>query len=84
MPPVGFEPMISVLKRAKTVHALDRTATMIGKRMFIPVFEINILVPTCILFFWYITPLYSVKLLEQSEIMVKHCTNRVQGTVVAS
>jgi hypothetical protein len=26
MPPVGFEPTISVLERAKTVHALDRTA----------------------------------------------------------
>jgi hypothetical protein len=29
MPPVGFEPMISVLERAKTVLALDRTATAI-------------------------------------------------------
>jgi hypothetical protein len=27
MPPVGFEPMISVLKQVKTVHALDRVAT---------------------------------------------------------
>jgi hypothetical protein len=27
MPPVGFEPMISVLERAKIVHALDRAAT---------------------------------------------------------
>jgi hypothetical protein len=31
MPPVGFEPMISVLERAKTVRALDRAATAIGK-----------------------------------------------------
>jgi hypothetical protein len=30
MPQVGFEPMIPVFKRAKTVHALDRAATMIG------------------------------------------------------
>jgi hypothetical protein len=30
MPPVGFEPTISVLERAKTFHALDRTATVIG------------------------------------------------------
>jgi hypothetical protein len=30
MPPVGFKPMISVLERAKTVHALDRMATAIG------------------------------------------------------
>jgi hypothetical protein len=27
---VGFEPTISVLERAKTVHALDRAATAIG------------------------------------------------------
>jgi hypothetical protein len=30
MPPVGFEPTISVLKRAKTVHALDCAAIVIG------------------------------------------------------
>jgi hypothetical protein len=30
MPWIGFEPTIPVLERAKTVHALDRTATMIG------------------------------------------------------
>jgi hypothetical protein len=30
MPPVGFEPAISVLERTKTVHALDRAATVIG------------------------------------------------------
>jgi hypothetical protein len=30
MPPVGFEPKISVLERAKTVRALDRAATAIG------------------------------------------------------
>jgi hypothetical protein len=28
---VGFEPTIPVLERAKTVHALDRAATLIGK-----------------------------------------------------
>jgi hypothetical protein len=27
MPPVGFEPTISVLERAKSVRALDRAAT---------------------------------------------------------
>jgi hypothetical protein len=31
MPPVGFEPTISVLERAKTVRVLDRAATAIGK-----------------------------------------------------
>jgi hypothetical protein len=30
MPPVGFEPMISVLEKAKTVHALDRVAAVIA------------------------------------------------------
>jgi hypothetical protein len=30
MPYVEFEPTISALKLAKTVHALDRTATVIG------------------------------------------------------
>jgi hypothetical protein len=28
---VGFEPRIPVFERAKTVHALDRAATVIGK-----------------------------------------------------
>jgi hypothetical protein len=30
MPQVGFEPTSPVLERAKTVHALDRAATVIG------------------------------------------------------
>jgi hypothetical protein len=30
MPRMGFEPTIPVLKRKKTVHALDRAATLIG------------------------------------------------------
>jgi hypothetical protein len=29
-PQVGFEPMIPVFERAKTVHALDRAAIAIG------------------------------------------------------
>jgi hypothetical protein len=32
MPRVGFEPTIPVFKRAKTVHTLDRAATVIGVR----------------------------------------------------
>jgi hypothetical protein len=28
MPLMGFEPMITVLERVKTVHALDRAATV--------------------------------------------------------
>jgi hypothetical protein len=31
MPRVGFEPMVPVFEREKTVHALDRAATMIGQ-----------------------------------------------------
>jgi hypothetical protein len=31
MPRVGFEPTIPVLERAKTVHGLDRAATVIGQ-----------------------------------------------------
>jgi hypothetical protein len=30
MPRVGFEPTIPVFERAKTVHASDRVATVIG------------------------------------------------------
>jgi hypothetical protein len=30
MPQVGFEPTIPVFQRAKTVHALDRAAPLIG------------------------------------------------------
>jgi hypothetical protein len=33
MPPVGFETTIPVFKRTKTVHALDRAATVIGTCM---------------------------------------------------
>jgi hypothetical protein len=31
MPRVAFEPAIPVFERAKTVHALDRAATVIGR-----------------------------------------------------
>jgi hypothetical protein len=30
MPRVGFEPIIPVFERAKTVHAIDRAATVTG------------------------------------------------------
>jgi hypothetical protein len=30
MPWVGFEPIVPASKRAKTVHALDRSATVTG------------------------------------------------------
>jgi hypothetical protein len=32
MPRVEFEPTIPVFKRAKTVHALDLAATVIGRK----------------------------------------------------
>jgi hypothetical protein len=32
MPRVGFESTIPAFERAKTVHALDRAATVIGRR----------------------------------------------------
>jgi hypothetical protein len=31
MPRVGSEPTIPVFERAKTIHALERTATVIGR-----------------------------------------------------
>jgi hypothetical protein len=34
MPPVGFQPKISVLEQAKTVHALDHIANVIGRTIF--------------------------------------------------
>jgi hypothetical protein len=33
MPRVGFEPTIPVFERAKSVHALDRVATVIDTRL---------------------------------------------------
>jgi hypothetical protein len=36
MPQAGFELMIPVFERAKTVHALDRAATVIGRSTGIP------------------------------------------------
>jgi hypothetical protein len=33
MPGVGFEPTISASKRAKTVHVLDRSATVTGNKL---------------------------------------------------
>jgi hypothetical protein len=37
MPPVGFQPTISVLERATTVHALERAATVIGRMSLVSV-----------------------------------------------
>jgi hypothetical protein len=35
MPQVGFEPTIPVVEGAKTLHALDRVATVIGEFLHI-------------------------------------------------
>jgi hypothetical protein len=35
MPPVGFEAILPVFERAKKVHDLDRTATVIGPILLI-------------------------------------------------
>jgi hypothetical protein len=37
MPPVEFEPTIPVIEGAKTVHALDSAATVIGKEIIITI-----------------------------------------------
>jgi hypothetical protein len=34
MPKMGFEPTITASERAKTVHALDRSATVAGPTLF--------------------------------------------------
>jgi hypothetical protein len=34
MPRVGFEPTIPVFEQAKTFHALDRAATVIGGKKY--------------------------------------------------
>jgi hypothetical protein len=35
MPRLEFEPLIPVFERAKTVHGLDRAATVIGSHFYI-------------------------------------------------
>jgi hypothetical protein len=37
MPRVGFEPTIPAFERPKTIHALDRAATVIGDQIVAPV-----------------------------------------------
>jgi hypothetical protein len=41
MPRIGFDPMIPAFKWAKTVHALDRAATVIGRLKYKYVPEIG-------------------------------------------
>jgi hypothetical protein len=45
MPRVGFEPTIPAFERAKTFHALERAATVIGKyiiKSLISVYELGL------------------------------------------
>jgi hypothetical protein len=41
MHPVGFKPTTPVLKQAKTVHALDRAATMTGTPIYIYIYRVS-------------------------------------------
>jgi hypothetical protein len=41
MPPVGFEPTIPAFERVKTVHALDRAATVTGKHYYLYTYNIS-------------------------------------------
>jgi hypothetical protein len=43
MPRIGFEPTIPAFGRVKTVHALDRRATVIGVAMLLLYIDVNIL-----------------------------------------
>jgi hypothetical protein len=53
MPPVGFEPTISVLERAKAVHVLDRSATVIGITLIIPFNDTNTVTSKIVLFYCF-------------------------------
>jgi hypothetical protein len=45
MPRVGFESMIPMLERAKTVHAFDRATTGIGKsEIILPLFSYIVMI----------------------------------------
>jgi hypothetical protein len=50
MPQVGFEPMIPVFERAKTVHTLDREATVIGYPHNLAQNQFYYRASTCLLF----------------------------------
>jgi hypothetical protein len=43
MPCVGFEPTIPASERAKTVHSLDRSATVTGTGIYIPICNFYVL-----------------------------------------
>jgi hypothetical protein len=48
MPQVGFELTIPVLERAKTVHGLDRAATVIGRKNYNLLIIIRLINPSMI------------------------------------
>jgi hypothetical protein len=47
MPQVRFEPTIPVFERAMTVHALDRTATLIGTLRH---YQLEMMINSCYFF----------------------------------
>jgi hypothetical protein len=48
MPRVGFEPAIPASERAKTVHALDHSATATGREFFLIIY---------LFFIWFVWPI---------------------------
>jgi hypothetical protein len=66
MPPVGFETTIPVFERAKTVHALDRAATVIGTVCFTLVSKLS-----CVVISWRHTqPIACVRVRTRLSISV--------------
>jgi hypothetical protein len=66
MPSVAFEPTYPVLERSKTVHALDRAATVIVHHGTIhPQYvhihrSINVNILTAAILWYYVTSQYSI------------------------
>jgi hypothetical protein len=67
MPRVGFESTIPAFERAKTVHALDRAATVIGQTLSILCY--NLMVFTT---FYYSFPTESRQILEGIVLLNSH------------
>jgi hypothetical protein len=69
MPRVGFEPTISVFYGTKTFHALDRTATVIGKKYLLLIANV-----VCIneIRNWYIIMIKRITLRQSGEVMLNY------------
>jgi hypothetical protein len=62
MPRVGFGPTTPVYERAKTVHALDRAATVIGSHLYLALYKylpmtFNFITSLLFLIFFIICPI---------------------------